>query len=224
MFKLNKTWKGILKPEFEKDYYKELISFLKNEYCTKNIYPIKENVFNALNLVEPNNVKVVILGQDPYHQKGQSHGLSFSVEEGIKIPPSLRNIYKELKEDIGLEISNSGNLTNWGKQGVLLLNTVLTVEDSKPNSHKKKGWQNLTTQIITKLNEGKTPIVFMLWGNNARSFKKIINTEKHLVLETVHPSPLSAYGGFLGCKHFSKANKFLKANNIAEIDWMIENI
>jgi uracil-DNA glycosylase len=224
MFKLNKDWANILDGEFEKNYYKDLTNFLKIEYENKDIYPAKENVFSALNFVSFKDVKIVIIGQDPYHQKGQAHGLSFSVRKGVKTPPSLRNIYKELNTDLGCFIPNNGNLKKWAKQGVLLLNAVLTVEDSSPNSHKKKGWMTFTSEVIKKLSERSEPIVFLLWGNNAKFFKKVIDENKHFILTSAHPSPLSVYNGFFGCSHFSQANELLTKLKKNPIDWQIDNI
>jgi uracil-DNA glycosylase len=224
MFNLKNDWQNHLEQEFEKDYYKTLINTLKTEYKTKSIYPVKDKVFNALNITSYKNVKVVIIGQDPYHQKGQAHGLSFSVEKGVKTPPSLKNIYKELSSDLGCFIPNNGNLNKWAKQGVLLINSVLTVQDSNPNIHKNLGWQNFTLKVIKQLNKKEQPIVFMLWGANAKAYNKYIDQTKHYILTSTHPSPLSAYRGFFGCKHFSKSNKFLTKNNQQPIDWQIENI
>ena len=224
MFGLNADWYDLLSDEFEKEYFLKLSAFLKNEYNTKNIYPIKEDVFNALNLLKLANIKVVIIGQDPYHQKGQAHGLCFSVNKNVQIPPSLQNIYKELNSDLGCYIPNIGNLSKWARQGVLLLNTVLTVEDSKPNSHRFKGWEEFTLQVIKKVNEQEKHIVFLLWGNNAKGFEKYIDKSKHFVLTSVHPSPLSAYNGFFGSKPFSKTNQFLNSKGLKEIDWQVENI
>lgn len=221
---LKNDWEKYLNEEFEKDYYKKIREFLKKEYKEKNVYPSMFDIFNALHLTSFENTKVVILGQDPYHQKGQAHGLSFSVNKGVKIPPSLLNIYKELKNDLNIEIANNGYLEKWAKQGVLLLNTTLTVVDSSPNSHQKIGWNIFTDKIITVLNNKKSPVVFILWGKNAISKENLITNKKHLIIKSVHPSPLSANGGFFGSKPFSRTNKFLKENNIKEIDWKIENI
>lgn len=218
---IGNEWDVLLKKEFEKDYYIELRKFLVREYNTKTIYPPAEDIFNALKYTSYSDVKVVILGQDPYHGFGQAHGLCFSVKRGVTPPPSLKNIFKELESDVGFKIPNHGCLTDWAKQGVLLLNTTLTVEEGKPNSHKGRGWEIFTDKIIELLNMHEEPVVFMLWGGNARAKKSLITNDRHLVLETVHPSPLSAYGGFFGCKHFSKANEFLKSNNITPIDWTI---
>ena len=215
------SWFDLLKDEFEKDYFKNLQKFLDEEYSKFTVYPKVENIFNALNLVKFENVKVVILGQDPYHEPGQAHGLAFSVESG-QLPPSLQNIFKEIKNDLNLDMSTTnGNLTSWAKQGVLLLNTVLTVRRGQANSHKDKGWEILTGKIIESLNNSKTPIVFLLWGAQAKKIGEKITNKKHLVLSAVHPSPLSAYNGFFGCKHFSKANQFLSQNGLKEINWQI---
>ena len=218
MFKITKNWYELLKNEFESDYFKKLQLFLDEEYKTKTIYPIAENVFNALNFVKFDDVKVVIIGQDPYHQPNQAHGLAFSVKNQI-IPPSLKNIYKEIENDLGRCSITNGDLSQWAKQGVLLLNTVLTVRESQPNSHKNMGWERLTEHIIQLLNERNKPIVFLLWGSNAINLGKSIDRTKHLVLTAPHPSPLSAYNGFFGCKHFSKANEFLIKNNEQPINW-----
>lgn len=221
---IGNNWDDILNDEFDKAYYKELRSFLDHEYQNKIIYPKAKDIYNALRLTDYNDVKVVILGQDPYHEIGQAHGLAFSVNKNIKIPPSLENIYKELHDDIGCYIPNNGYLIKWASQGVLLLNTVLTVEQHKANSHSGKGWEILTDKIIASLNNKDVPVVFILWGRNARNKKSLINNPKHLIIESAHPSPLSAYNGFFGSKPFSKTNSFLKKNNLKEIDWQIENI
>ena len=220
---LKNDWKLYLNEEFEKEYYKNLRNILKKDYLTKTVYPHMENIFNALHLTSFENTKVVILGQDPYHQKGQAHGLSFSVNKGIKIPPSLVNIYKELNEDLGLYIPNNGFLEKWALQGVLLLNTTLTVLESLPNSHQDIGWSIFTDKVISVLNKKETPVVFILWGKNAISKEKLITNKNHLILKSVHPSPLSASRGFFGTKPFSKTNEFLRKNGLAEIDWQIEN-
>lgn len=224
MVELGNSWDGILTGEFEKPYYLKLKEFLINEYKTKTIYPDKYNIFNALKLTPYEQVKVVILGQDPYHGQGQAHGLSFSVQPGVQTPPSLQNMYKELRDDLGCFIPNNGYLVPWAKQGVLLLNTVLTVEAGKANSHRKKGWENFTDEVIKKLNERDKPIVFLLWGNNAKEKMSLITNPNHFILTTVHPSPLSATRGFMGCKHFSKTNEILKGIGEKEIDWQIPNI
>ena len=224
MLNLGNSWGELLKDEFSKDYYKKLSNFLANEYNTKTIYPAKDDIFNAIRYTGFEDVKVVLLGQDPYHGVGQAHGLSFSVKPGIKAPPSLLNMYKELRDDLGLFIPNNGYLVKWAKQGVLLLNTVLTVREGSPNSHKGKGWEHFTNRIIEILNDREDPIVFLLWGNNAKEKTKIITNKDHYILTTVHPSPLSANAGFFGCKHFSKTNEILKGLNKEPIDWQIENI
>lgn len=219
MVYLGNDWDLILKDEFEKEYYKKIRSFLKSEYSSYTIFPSMYDIFNALKYTSYENTKVVILGQDPYHEIGQAHGLSFSVKKGIKIPPSLANIYKELNSDIGMKIPSHGELTSWAKQGVLLLNATLTVRQGMANSHQNIGWSIFTDEIIKKLNNSKNPIVFILWGANARSKKKYITNKSHLIIESAHPSPLSAYNGFFGSKPFSKANEFLKANNLGIINW-----
>lgn len=221
---LTNDWKVLLKDELEKEYYKKMIVFLEEEYKTKAIYPKKEDVFNAFKFTAYKDVKVVIIGQDPYHQKGQAHGLSFSVQHNIKTPKSLNNIYKELKTDLNCFMPDNGNLEKWARQGVLLLNATLTVEDSKPNSHKDIGWASFTKKVIELLNQKKEPIIFLLWGNFAKDFKSLIDTNKHFVLEAPHPSPYSASNGFFGCKHFSKANALLKLQGKQSIDWQIEPI
>ena len=218
---IGNDWDEILSEEFEKDYYQKLRSFLDEEYKNKTIYPLTQNIYNALRLTTYKDTKVVILGQDPYHEPNQAHGLAFSVNKGVNIPPSLINIYKELHDDIGCAIPNHGYLVSWAKQGVLLLNTVLTVIAHNANSHKNKGWELLTDTIIKKLNDKQEPIVFILWGSNARSKKQYITNPKHLIIESVHPSPLSAYNGFFGSKPFSKTNDFLIKNNLKPIDWEI---
>lgn len=218
---MENKWTPFLKEEFKKDYFLKLSAFLKEEYATKVIYPKKEDVFNAFAYTAFDDVKVVILGQDPYHQPHQAHGLCFSVNKGVKIPPSLVNIYKELNTDLGCSIPSHGCLIDWAKQGVFLLNTTLTVEQSHPNSHFNKGWEIFTDTAIQKLNEKTTPVVFILWGRNARSKKSLITNPNHLILESAHPSPLSAYHGFFGSKPFSKCNQFLIENNLKPIDWQI---
>ena len=221
---LKNDWNELLKDEFSKDYYLSLREFLKNEYTTKIIYPDKYDIFNALHYTSYKDVKVVILGQDPYHGPNQAHGLSFSVSPGVKIPPSLLNIYKELNSDLGCYIPNNGYLKKWADQGVLLLNTSLTVRAGEANSHKNKGWEIFTDKIISLINEKTDPFVFLLWGNNAINKKKLITNKQHLILSSTHPSPLSASRGFFGSKPFSKINKFLISVNKAPIDWQIENI
>ena len=223
MSKINNDWKEILEEEFKKEYFLKLKEILEEEYKNYTVYPPKKDILNAFLLTPYSEVKVVLLGQDPYHQRGQAHGLAFSVNYGIKTPPSLVNMYKELQDDLGLYIPNNGFLEKWAKQGVLLLNTTLTVRDSEANSHSKIGWQTFTDNIIKKLNEREKPIIFILWGNNAKAKEKFIDTNKHYILKGVHPSPLSANKGFFGCKHFSEANRILKNLGKKEIDWQIEN-
>lgn len=216
---LEASWNTILKEEFEKPYFKDLIKFVDSEYETKTIYPPKEKIFAAFDSTPFDQVKVVILGQDPYHGPNQANGLSFSVNEGIKLPPSLQNIYKELNADLGNEISISGDLSDWAKQGVLLLNATLTVEASKAGSHQKKGWEEFTDQVISSLAENRTDLVFILWGSYAQKKGKKIDRTKHFVIETAHPSPLSVYRGFWDSKPFSKTNDYLKSKNIQPINW-----
>ena len=221
---LPKGWEASLAAEFKKPYYKELYTKVKSEYETSVVYPPSEEIFTAFSLTDLSDVKVLILGQDPYHEPGQAHGLSFSVKPGIQIPPSLMNIYKELHDELGLYIPNNGYLTKWADQGVLMLNTVLTVRAHNANSHKGIGWEEFTDAAIKALNELDKPIVYMLWGSNAGSKAQMLNNKKQLVLKAPHPSPLSSYRGFFGCNHFVKCNEFLKANGLSEIDWQIENI
>ena len=223
MSKINNDWKEILEEEFKKEYFLKLKEILEEEYKNYTVYPPKKDILNAFLLTPYSEVKVVLLGQDPYHQRGQAHGLAFSVNYGIKTPPSLVNMYKELQDDLGLYIPNNGFLEKWAKQGVLLLNTTLTVRDSQANSHSGIGWQTFTDNVIKSLNEREKPIIFILWGNNAKSKEKFIDTNKHYILKGVHPSPLSANKGFFGCKHFSEANRILKNLGEKEIDWQIEN-
>lgn len=218
---IGNDWDEVLGEEFDKPYYQELRSFLDSEYKNRTVYPLPQYIYTALRLTPYKDVKVVILGQDPYHEPGQAHGLAFSVNKGIEIPPSLVNIYKELHDDLGCSIPNHGCLTEWAKQGVLLLNAVLTVQAHRANSHKGRGWEQLTDTIIQKVNEKEEPVVFILWGSNARSKRQFITSQKHLVLESVHPSPLSAYNGFFGSRPFSKTNRFLEENGIQPIDWQI---
>ena len=218
MIKFNNSWDQLLKDEFNKPYFINLMNFLEKEYQEKTIFPKQEDLFNAFKYTKYEDVKVVILGQDPYHEIGQAHGLAFSVLEGVKFPPSLKNIFKELNNDLAIETPKSGNLTKWANEGVLLLNTVLSVEGGKAGSHQNKGWESFTDRIIEVLNEREKPIIFVLWGNFAKSKKKLISNN-HIILEAAHPSPLSAYHGFFGCKHFSKINEILKNNNQKEIDW-----
>lgn len=218
MIQIRKSWFEILKDEFEKPYFKELQAFLDEEYATRTIYPSQDKIFNALNHVPFDEVKVVIIGQDPYHEPGQAMGISFSVPENVEIPPSLVNIMKEIHDDLKVDCIDSGDLSRWARQGVLLLNTVLTVRRGQAGSHRGKGWETLTGEIIKKLGSREKPIVFLLWGSYAQSFEGLI-APHHLVLKAPHPSPLSAYRGFFGCKHFSKCNEFLKEHGLEEIDW-----
>lgn len=221
---IDNDWLIPLKPEFSKEYYVNLYKNVKHEYETRQIFPPSKDIFNAYEYTPLADVKVLILGQDPYHDVGQAHGLCFSVNPGIDIPPSLVNIYKELHDDLGCDIPNNGYLVKWAKQGVMLLNTVLTVRAHAANSHHGIGWEEFTDATIRILNEQDRPIVYMLWGRPAQEKAKMLDNPKHLVLKAPHPSPLSAYRGFLGCKHFSKANEFLVSNGYEPIDWQIENI
>ena len=219
MVRLGNDWDGILADECQKPYYKALHEFLKQEYSTRRIYPDMHDIFNALKYTAFKDTKVCIIGQDPYHGPGQAHGLCFSVKKGVALPPSLVNIYKEISDDLNVQMPPYGELTGWAKQGVLLLNTVLTVRAGSPNSHKDKGWEQFTDRVISELNKKKTPVVFLLWGANAEKKARIITNPLHKKLVTVHPSPLSAYRGFFGCRHFSKTNAILKANGLKEIEW-----
>ena len=222
---LKNDWLEAVSEEFKKPYYKELYSFVKDEYSKHVVYPPSEDIFNAMHFTPLHEVKVVILGQDPYHNVNQAHGLSFSVPVSQKeIPPSLQNIYKELESDLGCYIPNNGYLKKWADQGVLLLNTVLTVRAHQANSHQGKGWEEFTDAIIRAVNEQDRPIVYLLWGRPAQSKIPMLTNPKHLILTAPHPSPLSAYRGFFGCKHFSKTNEFLEKNGVAPIDWQIENV
>jgi len=219
---INNDWEEILNVEFQKEYYKKLDNFIQKEYLTKVIFPLKEEIFNAFELCAFNNAKVIILGQDPYHNYNQAHGLAFSVLKGNKIPPSLRNIFKELESDLGIIPPNHGNLTTWAKQGILLLNTILTVEHNLPLKHKGLGWETFTDEVIKKLNADDRPKVFVLWGNNAIAKKKLITNDHHLILTSSHPSPLSARHSFNGSKVFSKINAFLRKTNQKEINFEIK--
>lgn len=218
---ISENWKHALNKEFEKPYFKDLISFIELEFLNNTIFPKKEFIFSALNLTSLNDVNVVIIGQDPYHGINQAHGLSFSVQAGTKIPPSLKNIFKELQTDLGYAIPAYGDLTSWAKQGVLLLNATLTVREGKPGSHQQKGWEIFTDEIIKIISEENTHCVFLLWGNFAKTKAPLINTKKHLILEAAHPSPL-ARGAFFGCKHFSKTNDYLISKNKKHIHWEIK--
>ena len=218
---IDSQWQEALKEEFQKDYYHELMAKVSEAYENNQVFPPANEVFNALNLTPLSQVKAVIIGQDPYHDVGQAHGLCFSVKPGVKVPPSLVNIYKELHDDLGCSIPEDGYLVKWATQGVLMLNTVLTVNAHVANSHKGYGWEKFTDAIISKVNEEDRPIVFLLWGAPAQKKKKLLNNPKHLILEAPHPSPLSVYRGFWGCKHFSKTNDFLVKNGIEPIDWQL---
>ena len=224
MSMIDNDWLVPLKKEFSKPYYKDLFEFVKNEYSTTVVYPPADDIFNAFHFTPLKDVKVLLLGQDPYHNVHQAHGLSFSVLPGNDIPPSLKNIYQELHDDLGCYIPNNGYLKKWADQGVLLLNTVLTVRAHQANSHQGKGWEQFTDAVIEAVNAQDRPIVIFLWGAPAGRKAKMLTNPKQLVLKAPHPSPLSAYRGFFGCKHFSKANEFLKANGVEPIDWQIENI
>lgn len=221
MVNFGNDWDNILKDEFQKDYYKNLRQFLKAEYSARKIYPPMNDIFSSLKASSFEDTKVVIIGQDPYHGFGQAHGMCFSVKKGVEPPPSLKNIFKELQSDVGFKYTGHGELTKWAEQGVLLLNTVLTVREASPNSHKGKGWEEFTDRVILELNKKESPIVFLLWGANAKNKAKLITNPIHIKLETVHPSPLSAYGGFFGCKHFSKCNEILVSSGQEPIDWQI---
>lgn len=223
MAMIDNDWLNVLGEEFHKPYYKELYQFVKQEYDTTQVFPPADDIFNAFHLTPLNEVKVVIIGQDPYHNIGQAHGLCFSVKPEVEIPPSLVNIYQELHDDLGCKIPNNGYLVKWAKQGVLMLNTVLTVRAHMANSHRGKGWEEFTDAAIRALNRQDRPIVFILWGRPAQMKKSMLNNPKHLILEAPHPSPLSAYRGFFGSKPFSKTNQFLEANGIVPIDWQIED-
>ena len=221
---LKNDWAEYLNEEFEKEYYQNLRKFLANEYRTKTVYPDMYDIFNALHFTAYKDVKIVILGQDPYCGPKQAHGLSFSVQPGVAIPPSLRNIYQELHDDLGCFIPNNGYLKSWAEQGVLLLNTSLTVLSKQPNSHQKIGWEIFTDKVIQVLNDREDPVIFILWGSNAKSKKKYIDSSRHFIIESVHPSPLSAYRGFFGSKPFSKANALLEQMGKTPINWQIENL
>ena len=224
MVHIGNSWDDVLKGEFDKDYYLKLREFLKQEYGSRTIYPNMYDIFNALKFTPYEDVKAVILGQDPYHEPGQAHGLCFSVQKGVQKPPSLVNIFKELQDDLGCKIPNNGYLKKWADQGVLLLNTVLTVRAHQANSHQGRGWEQFTDAIIQAVNAQDRPIVYMLWGRPAQSKIPMLTNPKHLILKAPHPSPLSAYRGFFGCRHFSQANQFLKEHGIEPIDWQIEDI
>jgi uracil-DNA glycosylase len=218
-----KNWEEIIEEEKQKEYFFTLKEFINKEYSNYNVYPVKEDIFSALKYTPFDKVKIIIIGQDPYHGENQAHGLAFSVKPGTKIPPSLLNIFKELSSDLGISVSKTGYLLPWAKQGVLLLNTVLTVRAGEANSHKNKGWEIFTDRIIKELNNDPQPKVFLLWGRPAQEKEKFLTNSAHLVLKAHHPSPLSASRGFFGCKHFSRANTYLKENNLQEINWNLNN-
>jgi len=220
---ITNDWLTVLDEEFKKPYYINLYNFIREEYDNKQIFPPADDIFNAFHLTSLSQVKAVIIGQDPYHNVGQAHGLCFSVKQDVEIPPSLANIYQELHNDLGCYIPDNGYLTKWARQGVLMLNTVLTVRAHQANSHHGKGWEKFTDAAISALNEQNRPIVFMLWGRPAGMKKSMLNNPNHLILEAPHPSPLSAYRGFFGCKHFSRANQYLQEYGIQPIDWQIKN-
>ena len=224
MSAITNDWLAPLSPEFKKPYYARLYKTLKEEYSTRRIYPPAEDLFRAFDLTPLSQVKAVILGQDPYHGYGQAMGLCFSVRPGVEVPPSLVNIYQELHDDCGCYIPNNGCLTKWARQGVLLLNTVLTVRAHQANSHRGIGWEEFTDAAIRVLNQQDRPIVFLLWGRPAQMKKEMLNNPRHLILEAPHPSPLSAFRGFFGCRHFSRTNEFLEKNGVEPIDWQIENV
>jgi len=224
MAAISNDWLEPLKPEFSKQYYRDLYQKVVEEYKTHLVFPPSDDIFNAFALTPLHDVKVVIIGQDPYHNVGQAHGLCFSVRPEVDIPPSLVNIYKELHDDLGCYVPNNGYLVKWAEQGVLLLNTVLTVRAHQANSHRGMGWEQFTDAAIRILNEEDRPIVFILWGSPAQTKKKMLNNPKHLILEAPHPSPLSAYRGFFGSRPFSKTNAFLEENGLSPIDWQIENV
>jgi uracil-DNA glycosylase len=217
--RIEKSWKEALTDEFDKPYFKELADFVRTEYASKKVYPPPKFVFNAFELTPFNDVSVIILGQDPYHGAGQAHGLSFSVPDGLTLPPSLKNIYKELEGDLGMENSSSGNLERWAEQGVFLLNATLTVVAHTPGSHQHKGWETFTNSVITTLSDKKENLVFLLWGRYAQNKRPLIDESKHLVLTAAHPSPFSAFNGFFGCKHFSQANNYLESKGLKPVSW-----
>lgn len=223
MINIGNDWDELLKDEFSKDYYLKLREFLVEEYNHNTVYPNMHDIFNALRYTAYKDTHVLLLGQDPYHGPGQAHGLCFSVKKGVTPPPSLKNIYKELADELGCTIPEHGELTKWTNQGVLMLNTCLTVRRGQPNSHSGKGWEILTDKIISLINEKEEPVVFLLWGRNAQNKEKLITNPNHLILKCAHPSPFSAYNGFFGCNHFKMTNQFLKDHGLKEIDWQIEN-
>ena len=215
----NEDWASLLKDEMRKPYFQELENFLKQEQTKYTIYPAEQDIFNALEMTPFYDIKVVIIGQDPYHEVNQAHGLSFSVKQGVKLPPSLKNIYKEISDELGIEMSNNGDLTSWAKQGVLLLNSSLTVRSGLPSSHRNYGWENLTTAIVEIINDRLSEVVFLLWGKHAKEYSKFIDENKHFVLTAPHPSPFSVYTGFWGCGHFAKTNEILKSLGKNPINW-----
>ena len=217
--KIEKSWQEVLQPEFDKPYFESLVGFVKQEYASRTIFPPAGQIFNAFNTCPFNNVKVVILGQDPYHGPGQAHGLCFSVNDGIPFPPSLQNIFKEITSDLGIPAPKTGNLTRWAEQGVLLLNATLTVRASQAGSHQGKGWEEFTDSVIKIISEKSENVVFILWGSYAIKKKALINASKHCILTAPHPSPLSSYRGFFGCKHFSKTNTYLTSKGKTPIEW-----
>ncbi|MDE6762363.1 MAG: uracil-DNA glycosylase [Oscillospiraceae bacterium] len=222
MVNIGNEWDELLGEEFKKEYYLKLREFLKVEYNTRRIYPNMYDIFNSLKYTSYSDVKAVIIGQDPYHGAGQAHGLCFSVQKGTAVPPSLQNIYKEIHADLGIPPASHGYLKKWADSGVLLMNAVLTVREGQANSHKGMGWEIFTDKVIELLNDRDKPIVFLLWGGNAKQKMRIITNPKHLILQAAHPSPLSAYNGFFGCRHFSKANEFLTANGMEPVDWTVD--
>ncbi len=222
MVNIGNEWDELLKGEFEKEYYLNLREFLKKEYFTYQVYPNMYDIFNALKFTSYSDVKAVIIGQDPYHGPGQAHGLCFSVQKGVAIPPSLQNMYKELYSDLGIPPANHGYLKKWADNGVLMMNAVLTVRGGQANSHRNMGWELFTDKVIELLNKREQPVVFILWGNNAKQKMKLITNPNHLILQAAHPSPLSAFNGFFGCKHFSKTNDFLISHGVTPIDWRID--
>lgn len=222
MVNIGNEWDEILKDEFKKEYYLRLREFLKYEYSHYRVYPNMYNIFNSLKYTSYSDVKAVILGQDPYHEPGQAHGLCFSVQKGVAVPPSLQNIYKEIYDDLGIPPASHGYLKKWADNGVLMMNAVLTVREGQANSHKGKGWENFTDRVIELLNGREKPIVFLLWGGNAKQKMRLITNPNHLILQAAHPSPLSAFNGFFGCRHFSKTNEFLTANGMTPIDWRVD--
>lgn len=221
--KIGNDWNGVLKDEFEKEYFEKLTDFVKTEYKSEVCFPPVKDIFNAFEMCSFSNTKIVILGQDPYHGKGQAHGLSFSVPEGMKIPPSLRNIFKELTSDLGVDSPTQGDLTSWAKQGVLLLNATLTVRKSTPGSHQKQGWEEFTDSVIKTISNKKESVVIVLWGKFAEQKVSLIDESKHYIITSSHPSPFSAHRGFLGSKPFSKTNEFLEKKGIEKIDWELKN-